>query len=256
MSKPVVAAQLYTLRELLKTPSDIAGALKRVRQIGYTAVQLSGLGEIEPRELAMILQGEGLTCCGTHVSFGRMKDQPQAVIEEHKLWGCRYPAIGGFGYQAAPARDVWEQFAADYSQVAAKFAAAGLKIGYHNHSHELMHVDGTSPLQILIDKCSKDVWFEIDTYWITHGGGDPCQWIRKVSGRIPCVHFKDMTITAERQQHMAEVGEGNLNWPGIIEASSAAGAEWFIVEQDDCYGKDPFDCLATSLRNLKAMGYE
>lgn len=256
MNKPAVAAQLYTLREFTKTPADIAATLKRVRKIGYSSVQCSGMGKIDPKELATILRGEGLSCCATHLGFDRMKNETQAVIEEHKMWGCQYPAIGGFGFEGGLSRAQWEQFAADYSEVAGKFAAAGLKIGYHNHSHELIKTDGTTPLQILIDKCSKDVWFEIDTYWITHGGGDPCQWIKKVSGRMPCVHFKDMAMSPERQQRMAVVGEGNLNWPGIIEASRSAGAEWFIVEQDECGGKDPFECLATSLRNLKALGYE
>ena len=45
---------------------------------------------------------------------------------------------------------------------------------------------------------------------------------------------------------MAEIGQGNMNWQGIIEESVNAGIEHFIVEQDDCYGKDPFECLKTS----------
>ena len=56
-----------------------------------------------------------------------------------------------------------------------------------------------------------------------------------------------------RQQVMAEVGEGNLNWPRILSAAAEAGVEWYIVEQDICQ-RDPFESLAISLRNLKAMG--
>ena len=61
-----IAAQLYTLREFTKTPADIASTLKRVRKIGYEAVQCSALGKIDPKELKNILDGEGLTCCATH----------------------------------------------------------------------------------------------------------------------------------------------------------------------------------------------
>ena len=61
-----------------------------------------------------------------------------------------------------------------------------------------------------------------------------------------------MTIV-DAQVHMAEVGEGNLNWPGIFAAADEAGTEWFIVEQDHCR-RDPFESLAISLRNLQAMG--
>jgi sugar phosphate isomerase/epimerase len=94
---------------------------------------------------------------------------------------------------------------------------------------------------------------EIDTYWITHGGGDPAAWIAKCRGRIPAVHLKDMLIKLDRTQYMAEVGEGNLNWPAILAACKEAGVEHLLVEQDVCY-RDPFESLEISLKNLKDMG--
>ncbi|MBM3189669.1 MAG: sugar phosphate isomerase/epimerase, partial [Chloroflexi bacterium] len=30
--------------------------------------------------------------------------------------------------------------------------------------------------------------------------------------------------------------------------------EWYLVEQDQCYDRDPFESLAISYRNLNAMG--
>ena len=45
-----------------------------------------------------------------------------------------------------------------------------------------------------------------------------------------------------------------MNWQAINDACAAAGIEYCIVEQDDCYDRDPFDSLAISYRNLKAMG--
>jgi sugar phosphate isomerase/epimerase len=248
-----IAAQMYTLREFTKTPPDIAKTLGRVKKLGYDAVQLSALGPIDPKELAKILQNEGLACCATHVSQDRMKNETEKVLEEHKLWACRYTAIGGFNPKENGSTQAWTNFASDYNTVARKFAGTGVSLGYHNHSHELVKYDGKQALQILIEKCDLAVWFEIDTYWITQGGGDPVQWINKVKGRIPCVHFKDMAVKWDRAQYMAEVGVGNLNWPGIIGACKAAGTEWYIVEQDTCY-RDPFDSLKTSLDNMKQMG--
>ena len=35
----------------------------------------------------------------------------------------------------------------------------------------------------------------------------------------------------------------------------ACGSRYFLIEQDDQYGRDPFDCLATSMANLKALGF-
>lgn len=251
----VLAVQLYTLRDFTKTPADIARTLKRVKQIGYDAVQSSALGPIDAKELAAILKGEGLVCCATHEPLDRLKKEPEKVIEDHKLWGCSYTAIGGYFKQDVTLND-WRQFAQDYNAIAKKFAGSGVSIGYHNHSHELARYDGTLALQLLIDTLSRDVWMEIDTYWIQHGGGDPMQWLRKCSGRVPCVHLKDMSITPRREQKMAEIGEGNLNWSEIFKACKEVGVKWYIVEQDDCNGRDPFESLSISLKNLRAMGMQ
>jgi sugar phosphate isomerase/epimerase len=248
-----IAAQMYTLRQFTKTPADITSTLQRVRKIGYEAVQLSALGPMDPKELAKVLQGEGLACCATHVGLDRMKNETQAVIDELRLWGCKYTAIGGHNAKTDPTAANWKNFAETYNAVAAKFKGSGISLGYHNHSHELAKYDGEVALQILIEKLDPSIWFEIDTYWITHGGGDPIAWINAVAGRIPCVHLKDMGIKLDRTQFMAEVGEGNLNWKGILPACRKAGAEWYIVEQDTCY-RDPFDSLELSLKNLNAMG--
>jgi sugar phosphate isomerase/epimerase len=83
--------------------------------------------------------------------------------------------------------------------------------------------------------------------------GDPAAWIEKCKGRIPAVHLKDMSIKLDRTQFMAEVGEGNLNWPAVLEACRSAGVKHLIVEQDICY-RDPFDSLALSLKHLKGWG--
>jgi sugar phosphate isomerase/epimerase len=63
-----------------------------------------------------------------------------------------------------------------------------------------------------------------------------------------------MMVTKEREVRMAEIGEGNLNWPAILGAAAAAGVEWYLVEQDQCYDRTPFESLAISYRNLKEMG--
>jgi sugar phosphate isomerase/epimerase len=247
-----IAAQMYTLRDFTKTPADIAKTLKRVREIGYEAVQMSGAGPIDAKELDRIYKGEGLACAATHIGIDRMRDQTQQTIDEHKMWGCKYTAIGGFFQKTFVTTD-WTDFANRYNDVAKKFASADLKLGYHNHSHELARFDGKTGLQILLENLAPQIWFEIDTYWIAHGGGDPIQWIEKVAGRVPCVHLKDMAITPQREQLMAEVGEGNLNWDGILKACKRARVEWYIVEQDICQ-RDPFESLAMSLRNLQQMG--
>ena len=92
----------------------------------------------------------------------------------------------------------------------------------------------------------------------TRGRGDPVAWIKRLPNRMPVVHLKDMVVAYpphERLgiQWMAEVGEGNMNWDGILAACKEIGVEWYAVEQDICR-RDPFESLAISYRNLVRMG--
>jgi sugar phosphate isomerase/epimerase len=93
---------------------------------------------------------------------------------------------------------------------------------------------------------------ELDIHWVQAGGGDPAEACRRLAGRLPLLHVKDYTVTAQGERQFAEVGHGNLNIPEILTAAEAAGCKWFIVEQDTC-PTDPFECIARSLDYLKGL---
>jgi len=255
MAGPVVAAQLYTVRQFCKTIEGVAESLKKVRKIGYTAVQISGFGPVDPKEVAKIVADLGLNVISTHMGWNRFVGDLDAVIAEHKLYNCTHPAIGGlFGEQWA-GREGIDKFLDQLAPVAARLAEEGMDFSYHNHSHELVRIGDKTWLETLYDAAGPEILkAEIDTYWIQHGGSDPVWWIRKCAGREPILHLKDMCVTPEREQRMAPVGEGNLNWPAILEAAAECGVECVCVEQDHHYGVDPFENLAISYRNLKEMG--
>jgi len=256
MAKPRLGAQLFTLRDYTKTIPDIAETFRKVKEIGYTTVQISAFGPVDPAEVARVVADSGLTVAATHVGWPRFLDELDAVIEEHKLWGCCHPAIGALPGEYR-GKDGVKRFLDELAPVSERLAAEGIDFSYHNHNHELVKFDGETWLGMLYDQAPPEMLkAEIDTYWIQAGGGDPADWVRRCAGREPLLHLKDMCVTDEREQRFAAIGEGNLNWPAILREAEAGGVEYLLVEQDNCYGADPFECLATSYRNLKEMGYE
>ena len=252
MADSVIAAQLFTLRDHLKTPDEIRAGMKKVASLGYEAVQVSGLGVIDPKEFKAITDGEGLKIIATHIPYERIKDDPQGVIEEHQMWNCRNVGIGGLPADYRN-EEGFARFAREASEAARPLIEAGLTFNYHNHSFELEKFQGRPALEILFSESDPEVFSaEIDTYWIQHGGGNPAAWLRRLKDRMQVVHLKDMAMSGS-QQLFAEVGEGNLEWPEILQACREANIEWYIVEQDTCQG-DPFASLGLSLNNLRQMG--
>ena len=61
-----IGAQLYTVHEHTKTLPDLAEALKKVADIGYRYVQVSGTCDYEPVWLKEQLEKNGLCCVLTH----------------------------------------------------------------------------------------------------------------------------------------------------------------------------------------------
>lgn len=255
MKKPVVGAQLYTVRKFTQTKEGIVETFRKVSEMGYTAVQISGFGPVDPVDVAKAMKDSGLTVASTHMGWPRFLKELDAVIEEHKMWGCSHPAIGGLPGEYFSAEGL-NKFVEELKPVAERLAKNGMDFSYHNHSHELVKFGGKTWLAMLYETASPSILkAEIDTYWIQHGGGDPAAWIRKCAGRMPVLHVKDMCITNQKEQRFAEIGEGNLDWPSILKAAEESKVDYLLVEQDDCYDRDPFESLAISYRNLSSMGY-
>ncbi len=253
--EPVIAAQLYTVREFMKTAEALDATLKRVRGIGYTTVQMSGIGPIPDDEVRAILKSSGLTCCSTHVRAAWPWQNLDAIVAQHHLWNCPNAGIPSMpqAYRANEAG--FRRFAAEANAIGEKLCQAGITLSYHNHSFEFVRFGRRTGLDLLFDETDpRYLQATLDTYWVQHGGGDPVAWINKLTRRMPVIHLKDMVIQ-DNQPVMAEVGEGNLNWTRILQACQQAGVEWYAVEQDVCQ-RDPFESLKLSYENLRAMGLQ
>ncbi|MDF2537627.1 MAG: xylose isomerase [Herbinix sp.] len=254
MKEPIIAVQLYTLREFTRTPEDLKKTFQKVKEMGYNAVQVSAIGPMEPQFVKETADEAGLTICATHIGFDRLQNDIDSVISQHKLWDCKYVGIGSMPDSYRTSREGYVQFAKEASEYGKKLAEHGLTLIYHNHNFEFRKFGDKTGIEILFEESDPAAFqFEIDTYWVQSGGADPIEWIKKVQGRMDVVHYKDMAISDNNQQIMAEVGEGNLNWKGILTACNEIGATWCAVEQDVCQ-RDPFESLQISRNNLAAMG--
>ncbi len=249
-----IGAQLFTVREYTRNLDDFAETLKKVADIGYQTVQVSGTCPFEAEWLKEQLDKNGLACVITHTNPDQIAYHTEKVIENHKIFGCGYVGLGAipWGLNRNPAG--LDAFAEIFREPAKKIKEAGLKLMYHNHGFEFQKANGVTLLERIADAFPADeLGFTLDSYWVQYGGGDPAQWAEKLSGRIGCVHVKDMKFDGEKPQ-MAYIGEGNINFDRFLSACEKAGAEYVLVEQDDCQGRDPFYCLKKSYETLTAMG--
>lgn len=248
-----IGAQFFTIRDFCKTTAELDESLKKVADIGYSTVQLSGVCDYDPAWMAERLKAYGLRCVLTHIPAGRLTGETAKVAADHDVFGCRCVGLGYYEFTDSPSIETVDGFVAEFGPVARELKARGKYFMYHNHNKELQKVGGKTILELLSEAFEPDeMGFTLDTYWIQHAGGDPAQWIERLSGRVPCIHLKDFAYGPK----MAVIGEGNINFDRVFETAEAAGTEFMLVEQDDCNGENPFDCLKRSYDYLKSKGFD
>ena len=249
-----IGAQFYTVRNQCQTLEDFALTLRKVADIGYKNVQISGTCPYEAEWLKEQLAANDLRCVLTHIPVPRLVGETQQVIADHHVFGCEHIGLGWYAFNEDKPEESYANFMATYPRVAKEIRAGGRYFMYHNHDNEFKLAPGSK--QIVLERLAQEIpvdvmGFTLDTFWIQAGGGDPAQWVEKLAGRVPVIHLKDYAYG----RRMAVVGEGNINFDRVFEKAEKSGTKYMLVEQDDCNGEDPIECLRRSYEYLKACGF-
>lgn len=202
-------------------------------------------------------------------------DDYKKMLDDARTLDCDMFRIGMMPMNAIGNAQKCIDFAKTAEEYALKLKEDGIDLYYHNHHMEFMKVNGEYLLDLLRAN-APHMGFELDIHWIHRGGEDPIKFIQKYAGSVRLLHLKDYRIANVKMPDMsngfdvkafsqaffndpvqfAELGQGNLPIKECIETGLASGAEYFLIEQDDSYGRDPFDCLKDSRDYLIKIGYE
>jgi sugar phosphate isomerase/epimerase len=244
---PSLSVQLYSIRAALK--SDREGSLARLAQIGFTLVEPFDIAG-DPAGLRAALDANGLRAPSTHV---RIDDD----TDLDRLFDAAATVGAQTVVQAVSPRELWESadgvaaVAERLNRAAEHAAAAGLRVGYHNHHWELANAIGDRPaLERFAELTRPEVGLELDTYWAAVGGQDVPALLGRLGDRVRLLHLKDGPITSDNAEQLP-LGRGAMPVAEIVAAAGAA--ELGVLEFDD-YAGDVFAGLAEGLACAQRLG--
>ncbi|GAB4110628.1 MAG: sugar phosphate isomerase/epimerase [Phycisphaeraceae bacterium] len=244
MSLPI-ALQLYTVREPLA--EDLDAGLAQVASIGYRHVELAGLYGHSSQQFKDLLDKHGLTAISAHEPLHCLLNDLADVIVRAKLFGYDHVVCP---YLDESERGNYGKLVQDLEKVADTLAGSGLTLCYHNHDFEWgTDSSGRRGIDVLFG--SDKLQSELDLYWVAKAGDEPLQWMKKLAGRLPLLHVKDMDDTPEKG--FAEVGTGVLDFDTLIGAAESCGVKYLIVEQDSNWKQSPMESARIGLENLSGM---
>ena len=252
-----LGAQLYTVRNEMKTLEGFREGIKKLAGFGYKVVQVSGI-PLKAADMKKVFDEYGMECAFTHRNFADFQKDLPEIIDYNKTLGCDSACIGSAPREYLLSDDGVSRFIEEMNRIADTLSENGMFFGYHNHCFEFVKRDGKTIMERLLSESDpKKVQLVLDTFWVQCGGVDPGAFIRSVKGRAEFIHFKDYAVDPEdlMTRRFAEIGYGNLDWDDIIAACDEAGSRIALVEQDDCYGRDPYESLKMSYEFMKTKGF-
>ena len=238
-NKGRIGIQLYSVKDEL--PKDFLGTLKKLSDIGYSAVEPYGFNgekffDRTMKELSGIVKDMGMTISSVHTGSGILPADTNA--KEWDFWkkcsaslksgGGKYAVQAGF--PGAKSIDDLKRIAEHFNRVGEVCKKGGVKFAYHNHHDELGKIDGEIILDYIIKNTDpKLVSFQLDMGHVVNGGGDCLRYLRDFKGRIPLWHASDFDASARKY---TEVGKGSVPYAQMFELAKSSGLEQLTVEQE------------------------
>lgn len=282
MRKGKIGVQMMMLKNEV-AENGVYATMKQLSELGYRSVEISqipmtseNVSEFKRASEDFEIEIAAMSAFVEPVAKGlqgdSLRDDFDKIVKDCKKLNCNYLRIGMIPLDLMGDKDKTMDFIQKAESEAVKLAEHGIELYHHTHHIEFEKYDGKYLLDIMRDNTRK-LGFELDVHWIQRAGENPVKIIQEYEGRVALLHLKDYRIgrldlteeeLADYDKFMdkfvnviefAEVGEGSLDMKAIIEAGLKSGAKYFIVEQDDTYGRNPFDCLKISAENLRKLGY-
>lgn len=263
-----VGLQLYTVRDAMK--QDFEGTLAKVSAAGYREVEFAGYFDHSPKEIRATLERHNLTAPSQHVGYDVVEKKWPETLETAHVVGHQYIVCPWIDEAQRKQPDGWKRAAELFNRAGEASQKAGIQFAYHNHAFEFIPAESlggkTGYDFLLAETDAKLVKMELDLCWATVGGQDPVSFFERYPGRFPLVHVKDWKKEGAADGkydkeagragvpgHMADVGQGSIDWKRILGQSEKAGIKHYFVENDN--PEEAFASIRTSYEYLAKLRF-
>lgn len=222
MSTPI-SIQLYSVRDGME--KDFEGTLKKVSELGYSAVEFAGFYGRTPEQVNELLAKYDLKLSGTHSALDDLVNNYDSVVAYHKAIGNKNYIIPAYDLSS---QDKIDAFIEKVTPLQKKLAAEGIRLGFHNHSNEFrVNADGSVIYEQLLYRT--ELMLELDTYWAFVGMGDPIAVIDRIGDRLGFVHVKD----GSAEGRGTPLGMGAAPVSAVVQKVKSLGIP-MVVESETC----------------------
>ncbi len=231
-----VGLQLYSLRNQFK--GDVEGTLKTIQNWGISKIEGGDTYGVPPEEFRKLLAKYDLEVVSVGASFEELAD-PQQVVEKAKFYGAEYVMCAWIPHEGDDFTFEDAQKAVEaFNRAGEVLAEEGLVLAYHPHGYEFRPY-GEGTLFDYMAENAEDFHFEMDIYWVQHGGADPLNLLEKYSDQFVLLHLKDMSkglvgndTGHEDVETNVVLGTGQIPIYDIVVKAGELGIKYMFIEDE------------------------
>jgi sugar phosphate isomerase/epimerase len=240
------AVQLYSIRDVVQ--QDIPGSFAKLANLGYTGVEFAGYYGLSATEVKKLLNDNGLKSAGSHVGMHVLGEEKslQDEIAFSQTIGTEFLIVP---WADMNSREDALRLAESMNPVAEKIKAAGMKMAYHNHAHELgKDANGEYFLDTFYaHTCPESMFVELDMYWVAYAGLDPLEYMAKYPNRCQLLHLKQ--IESYETKKCVDLDKGVIDFRAVIEKGKELGVAHYVLEQEE-FEIGPFESLKAGYNHI------
>lgn len=237
--KGPVGLQLYSLRA--EFAKDVTGTLDKVRDFGFKNVELAGTYGLTPEKFKAELDSRGLKAISGHYPFEKFRDDVASIASESKVLGLQYAGCAGIAHSGPFDEKECREAIRVFNKAGEALAKHGIRFFYHTHGFEFQPYGSGTLFDLLMTETNAEyVTFEMDIFWVVHGGQDPAKLFDTYGNRFALVHLKDMKqgtpigLLTGRSDVSNDValGQGRIDYRRALSAATKAGVKWYFIEDE------------------------
>ncbi len=249
----------YTFRNQWK--NGVPETLDIIQKMGFKEFEGGAPQGVDPANFKKMLADRGISLPSTGTGFEQLESDPQAVADRAKALGVNYVMCAWIPH----ARGQFSKADADraikvFNEGGKVLKENGITFKYHVHGYEFQPYGSGTLFDYLVENTDPNyVSLQMDVMWTHFGGGDPVGLLKKYGKRWVSLHLKDFRKGAPKDmtgrtgpENDVPLGEGELDFPGILREANRIGIKHFFVEDES---DKELETLPKSIAYLKKLRY-
>jgi len=250
-----IGIQLWSLRNQFKT--DIPGTLATIKSWGITKIEGGDSYGMSFEEFNGLLKKNNLEMVSIGASFEELEKTPEKILSNAKAYGAKYVMCAWVPHNDNDFAIEETRHATEVFNKAGKLLKEnGITLAYHAHGYEFRpYKDGT--LFDYMMQNAENFTFEMDLFWVQHGGEDPLALMKKYPKKVTLLHLKDMkkgvvgnNTGHEDNETNVVLGTGQIDIAGVVAEAKKLGVEYMFIEDES---SSVVEQVPQSLEYLKGL---